>query len=411
MFRLAYRNFGDHESLVGNFTVDVGSWQAGVRWYEIRNPGAGATLFQEGTYAPGTVSRWMGSVAMDHDGNLAVGFSASSSAIFPAIIYAGRLATDPTGELTQGGATLFNGLGSQLDTSSRWGDYSNMTVDPTDDCTFWYTSEYNPTTGDAVWHTRIGSFKFPGCGGAQPSPTPGGPTNTPTDTPTPGTPETASPTTTPAVSPTACTLEFTDVPPGSTFYDYVRCMACRGIVNGYADGSFKPNANVTRGQLSKIVSNAAGFADPQDTQMFEDVAPGSTFFDYIGRLASRGYIGGYPCGGDGEPCGPDNLPYFRPNNNATRGQITKIDSNAAEFNDDPVDQQFEDIDVASTFYTYTYRLYTRNIMGGYPCGSDGEPCGPDNLPYFRPNKNATRGQTSKIVANTFLPNCQTPSQR
>ncbi len=415
MFRLAYRNFGTHQSLVGNFSVDVGAGQAGVRWYEIRNPGAGATLFQEGTYAPDATSRWMGSVAMDRDGNLAVGYSASSGTLFPSLRYAGRLANDPVGQLTRGETTLFTGLGSQTNDASRWGDYSNLTLDPIDDCTFWYTNEYNPATGDANWQTRIGSFRFPGCGGPQVTPTRG--TTTPTSTPgtttptsTPGTPTTVTPTVTAGASPTACAIQFTDVLPGSTFYDYVRCMACRGIVNGYADGTFKPNANVTRGQLSKIVSNAAGFNDTQTTQMFEDVPPGSTFFDYIGRLASRGYIGGYACGGDTEPClPPDNLPYFRPNNNATRGQISKINSNAAGFNDDPADQQFEDVDPSSPYYTYTSRLVSRSIMSGYACGGDAEPClPPDNLPYFRPNNNATRGQTSKIVANTFFPNCQTP---
>jgi hypothetical protein len=133
---------------------------------------------------------------------------------------------------------------------------------------------------------------------------------------------------------------------------------------------------------------------------------------YIGRLASRGYIGGYPCGGSGEPCGQGNLSYFRPNRNATRGQISKIVSNAANFSDTPTGRQFEDVPVGSTYYTYTYRLVSRNIMSGYPCGGAGEPCVPPaNLPYFRPNNNATRGQTSKIVANTFFPSCQTPEKR
>jgi hypothetical protein len=209
----------------------------------------------------------------------------------------------------------------------------------------------------------------------------------------------------------ACTIQFTDVPSGSTFYPYIHCLACLGIINGYPDGTFKPNANVTRGELSKIVSNSAGFSDSQTTQMFQDVPVGSTFFQYIGRLASRGYIGGYPCGGSGEPCiPPANLPYFRPNNNATRGQISKIVSNAAGFLDPPSGQQFEDVPIASTYYTYTYRLASRNVMGGYACGGVGEPCiPPANLPYFRPNNNATRGQTSKIVSNTFFPNCLTPN--
>ena len=104
-----------------------------------------------------------------------------------------------------------------------------------------------------------------------------------------------------------------------------------------------------------------------------------------------------------------NLPYFRPNSNATRGQISKIVSNAAGFIDPPGAQLFEDVLPGSTFYDFIQRLASRGIINGYPCGGAGEPCGPTNLPYFRPNDNATRGQMSKIDANTFFPNCQTPS--
>jgi len=219
---------------------------------------------------------------------------------------------------------------------------------------------------------------------------------------------TTNPTANPTASPAACTIEFSDVPVGSTFYPYIHCLACLGIINGYPDGSFKPNNDVTRGQLSKIVSNSAGFSDPQTTQLFQDVPVGSTFFQFIGRLASRVYIGGYQCGGSSEPCvPPDNLPYFRPDNNATRGQISKIDSNAACFNDPPSGQQFEDVPVGSAFYTYTFRLAGRNVMSGYQCGGQQEPCVPPaNLPYFRPDNEATRGQTAKIVGNTFFPDCQ-----
>jgi hypothetical protein len=209
-----------------------------------------------------------------------------------------------------------------------------------------------------------------------------------------------------------CPITFSDVPVGSTFYTWIRCLACRGIINGYPDGTFRPNNNVTRGQLSKIVSNSAGFSEPHTEQTFQDVAPGSTFYDYVERLASRGYIGGYPCGTvPSEPCvPPDNLPYFRPNNNATRGQISKIVSNAAGFIEPVTGQTFEDVPPGSTFYDFIERLASRGVMSGYPCGSvPSEPCvPPDNRPYFRPNNNATRGQTSKIVANTFFPNCDTP---
>jgi hypothetical protein len=196
------------------------------------------------------------------------------------------------------------------------------------------------------------------------------------------------------------------------FYPYIRCLACLGIINGYPDNTFRPNNDVTRGQLAKIVSNSAGFVDPQAAQMFEDVPISSTFFDYIGRLASRGYIGGYQCGGPGEACiPPQNLPYFRPSSNATRGQISKIVANAAGFTEPVTGQTFEDVSPGSTFYDYVERLATRGVMSGYPCGGAGEPCvPPDNLSYFRPNRNATRGQTSKIVANTFFPDCNPPSR-
>lgn len=126
----------------------------------------------------------------------------------------------------------------------------------------------------------------------------------------------------------SCDLAFSDVPAGSTFHSFVDCLACKGIINGYSDGTFRPNNPVTRGQLAKIVSNAAGLADPPGTALFEDVPLGSTFYDFVNRLATLGVIGGYPCGGAGEPCGVGNLPYFRPQANATRGQVAKIVTNA-----------------------------------------------------------------------------------
>ncbi len=238
-----------------------------------------------------------------------------------------------------------------------------------------------------------------------------GPTNTPTSSLTSEVPTstwtavqataTAMVSTTPTA--TACTLAYSDVLPGSTFYPYIHCLSCLGIINGYSDGSFKPNNDVTRGQLSKIVSNSAGFSDNQTTRTFQDVPVGSTFQVFIGRLASRGYIGGYPCGGPGEPCHAGNLPYFSPNANATRGQISKIVSNAAGFSDPPSGQQFEDVAAGSTFYTYTYRLVSRNIMQGYPCGGPSEPCvPPDSLPYFRPNANATTGADIEDRRRSFL---------
>src|SRR5262249_4157523 len=160
MHRAAYRNFGDHESTVLNYTVSAGG-VAGIRWVELRNVTAGpVTVFQQSTYQPDTTWRWMGSIAMDSSGNIALGYSASSSSINPQVRYTGRLATDPLNTLPQGEGTIFAGTGSQTGTSNRWGDYSALTVDPVDDSTFWYTQEYYPTTGTFNWRTRIASFKM-----------------------------------------------------------------------------------------------------------------------------------------------------------------------------------------------------------------------------------------------------------
>jgi hypothetical protein len=167
MYRLAYRNFGTHESLVLNHTVDANSLDhAGIRWYEVRSPGTTPTVYQAGTYAPDTDHRWMGSIAMDANGDIALGYSVSSTATYPSVRYVGRLAGDPLGTLPQSEVTLMAGTGYQTGTAYRWGDYSMMAIDPSDDCTFWYTQEYIQTNGGAPWRTRIGSFKFPSCGAA-----------------------------------------------------------------------------------------------------------------------------------------------------------------------------------------------------------------------------------------------------
>jgi hypothetical protein len=208
---------------------------------------------------------------------------------------------------------------------------------------------------------------------------------------------------------TVCTIQFTDVPPGSTFYTWIRCLACEGIINGYPDGTFRPNNSVTRGQLAKIVSNAAGFIEPVTGHTFQDVLPGSTFYDYVGRLASRNIVQGYPCGGPGEPCvPPTNLPYFRPNSGVTRGQTSKIVAIAANLPAPaPGTQSFEDVPPSSTFWPWIEALAAQGVISGYPCGSAGEPCvPPGNRPYFRPSVGMTRGQASKVVSSVFLPGCQ-----
>jgi hypothetical protein len=254
------------------------------------------------------------------------------------------------------------------------------------------------------------------------------PTRTSTRTPTYTTVPSATPTiTVTSVPPTACTLSFEDVPADNTFYPFVRCLACQGIINGYPCGSdgepcnpandpyFRPNNYVTRGQLAKIVSESAGFSEevPPDQWTFTDVPYGSTFWEWVERLSNREVMAGYPCGQNpGEPCDGENRPYFRPGNGATRGQLTKIVSNAAGFNDviPETQQTFTDVPPTNTFWLYVERLLLNrpDVMAGYPCGRVGEPCDADNRPYFRPNNPLTRGQSSKIVANTFFPDCNPP---
>ncbi|HUD65746.1 MAG TPA: hypothetical protein VMQ17_14250 [Candidatus Sulfotelmatobacter sp.] len=165
MYRLAYRNFGAHESLLANHTVNTGNGtQTGIRWYELQNTGSGFGVYQQGTYAPDSSYRWMGSIAMDRAGDIALGYSVSDSTIGPTSRYTGHVPGDPLGQMESENDVLSAAsvtAGSQTLTY-RWGDYSSMAIDPTDDCTFWYTSEYVPTTG-SQWSTRISSFSLPSC--------------------------------------------------------------------------------------------------------------------------------------------------------------------------------------------------------------------------------------------------------
>jgi hypothetical protein len=166
MFRLAYRNFGSHESLVVNHAAKTSVAPSGVRWYEIRNPNATPVVFQQGTLTSGGTSLWMGSIAMDKVGDLGLGFSESSSTIHPTVAFTGRTPSDPLGTM-EGIRTIFVGPGSQTGGTAsggnRWGDYSGIAIDPSTDCTFWYVNEYIPADGNFNFHTRIASFKFPTC--------------------------------------------------------------------------------------------------------------------------------------------------------------------------------------------------------------------------------------------------------
>jgi hypothetical protein len=160
---LQYRNINGTESLWVSRTVKNGNKSSGIRWMEVRNMKTTASVYQQGTYAPdATYYRWMPSLAVDKFGNMAIGYSVSSSTMYPAIRYAGRLVTDALGTLGQTEQTLIAGTGSQKGGYNRWGDYSSMSVDPVNDCTFWYTTEYYETVSNN-WQTRIGSFQLPGC--------------------------------------------------------------------------------------------------------------------------------------------------------------------------------------------------------------------------------------------------------
>jgi hypothetical protein len=164
-FRLAYRKHVGYEQLVTNQSVQASPGVAGVRWYEIRRIAGVYSIYQQGTYAPSDgINRWMGSIATDHHGDMLLGFSVSDgTSTFPGIRFTGRKPGDPLGTMTLHEAVIQNGSGSQTSAANRWGDYTAMSVDPVDDCTFWYVNQYIQTTGSAPWQTRIATYKIRGC--------------------------------------------------------------------------------------------------------------------------------------------------------------------------------------------------------------------------------------------------------
>ena len=172
MFRMPYRKLNNNTaSILLNHSVQTPGGKIGIRWYEVRIPRGGSpSIYQQGTYAPDDTTtnplwRWMGSIAQDKNGDIALGYSASGPNDYPSIRYTGRAAGDPLNQMTQVEQVGFTGTGPQTEVEGRWGDYSDLTVDPVDDCTFWYTQEYlaEDTIIIGTWRTRIVSFKFPGC--------------------------------------------------------------------------------------------------------------------------------------------------------------------------------------------------------------------------------------------------------
>jgi len=167
MYRFAIRHFSDHDRAVINHSVASTTGQVGIRWYELYDPAGTVTVNQQGTFmAADATYRWMASLAEDQKANIGLGYSASSSLIHPEIGFTGRVPSDPAG--TMESEDIFKeGAGSQSGSSAanRWGDYTAMQVDPSDDCTFWYVDQYEQTSGVFNWHTSIASFLFTGCTG------------------------------------------------------------------------------------------------------------------------------------------------------------------------------------------------------------------------------------------------------
>ena len=163
MARLVYRNLGDHESIVAAHSVNTAAGGGGVRWYEFRLDKARAPqLYQQGTYAPDALYRWMASPAIDRRGNIGIGYSFGGTPHYAGQRFAARLASDPPGVLMLREAVLAQGEAAQT-TTIRWEDYSQTAIDPSDDCTIWYVGDYLKRDA-TTYSTRIGGFRLPGCG-------------------------------------------------------------------------------------------------------------------------------------------------------------------------------------------------------------------------------------------------------
>ncbi|MDQ3705572.1 MAG: S-layer homology domain-containing protein [Chloroflexota bacterium] len=215
--------------------------------------------------------------------------------------------------------------------------------------------------------------------------------------------------------PPTCSITFSDVPPNDTFYNSVRCIACQNIANGYADGTFRPEQTITRGQMSKMVSNAAGFSDPieapfNDYRIWADIPVTDTFYIHTGRLAIHDIVDGYACSPeqqDGE-CSRYGPRYFRPAGNVTRGQAARFIAKSAFLDEvvPPGQQTFSDVRPGQLFWSEIERMAAHGGIGGYPCGTrPDEPCDSQQRPYYRPGEHVTRGQVSKFIGNIFYPDC------
>lgn len=162
MSRLVYRRLGDQESIVGVHSVNTSLGGGGVRWYEFRlDQQRNVQLYQQGTYAPDSLYRWLGSPAIDKNGNIGIGYSFGGTPHYAGQRFAGRMAGDPKGKLTLHEQVLVKGKDAQRNTL-RWQDYTQTAVDPNDDCTIWYVGDYYKKNATS-YSTKIGAFRLPGC--------------------------------------------------------------------------------------------------------------------------------------------------------------------------------------------------------------------------------------------------------
>ncbi len=367
MTPVVYQNRNGIESLWADHTVctDVNcTGPTAVRWYQFNVTGGNfpATAVQQQSWTHGGdgLWRWMPSIAVDGNGNTAIGYSASSNTIFPSIRYAGRVAVDSLNNLAQGEAIMTVGGGAQTNPLGRWGDYSMTTIDPSDGITFWHVNEYYPVTANASWFTRIGKFKFNSC--------------------------------TPAPSCSACVPGqemFNDVPASSAFCRFIEALADRGITGGCGGSNYCPSASVGRAQMAVFLLKTlecSGYTPPPcvpGQEMFNDVPASSPFCPWIEELARRGITGG--CGG-GNYC---------PSASVTRAQMAVFLLRTLEGSGYtpppcvPGQETFNDVPASSPFCPWIEELVRRGITSG---------CGGGN---YCPSASVTRAQMAVFLVRTF----------
>jgi len=348
MYRLQYRNFGTYQTLVTNHTVDVNdpAGHAGIRWYELHKVNGVWGVDQQGTYSPDAAHRWMGSAALDGNGNLAIGYSVSDgTSIYPGIRYAGRLTTDLPNTLPQGESVMLAGTGNQTHSAARWGDYSSLSLSPTDDCQFWYTQEWNRVNSSAEWYTYIGAFTYPSC--------------------QPHTP-------------------FADVTDLDWYAPFVYRLSDMGITGGCGAGNYCPTSTVTRAEMAVFLlrlEHGSAYTPPAATGVFTDVPTTHWAAAWIEQLASEGITGG---------CGTG---LFCPDAHVTRAQMAvfllRVEHGSAYTPPTGTGTMFGDVPGTYWAKDWVEQFATEGISGG---------CGGGN---FCPDTNVSRAEMAVFLIRVF----------